>query len=232
MTTENIYVIIVAAGSGSRFGGPLPKQFCNLGGRPVVMRTIEAFSRALVGAHIVLVISEECEPLWARLCNEYSFDSPVTVYGGKTRFESVRNAMRMMPEGTGYVMVHDGARPFPPAEFFGDYISAISEGRADGVVPAVALTDSIREVADGGTNRSADRSRFRAVQTPQVFNAAMLKGAYDTADEMTDGPFTDDASLLTAMYPESVIELGEGSYKNIKITNPGDMALAEFYLNH
>lgn len=229
VSSDKIHIIIVAAGSGSRFGGPLPKQFCDLAGRPVLMRTVDAFRTALPQATMSLVLSDSCMDLWHELCEAHDFVSPAVVSGGSSRYESVSNALTSIPHGVKIVMVHDGARPFPPVEYFSEYCADIVESGFCGVVPAVPVTDSLRHVGPDGSNTSVNRAEFRAVQTPQVFDAALFVKAYELSKAIS-ADFTDDASVMTAAFPDRRISLGRGSYRNLKITNPGDLALAEFYL--
>ncbi len=219
-----IHVVIVAAGSGTRFGGDLPKQFQILNGRPMVMTTIEAFRRALPGCRLRLVISEAMAADWAAMCRAHSdFPSPPTVFGGATRFDSVKAAVddiaRQGIAPGDLILVHDGARPLvTPA-----VIARVVEGaaRSGAAVPVVAVTDSLREVGPDGDSRPVDRARFRAVQTPQGFDAARLIAAYDRRDGAS---FTDDASVAEAA--GMTVTLVDGDYRNIKITNRGDLDIA------
>ncbi|MDE6703816.1 MAG: 2-C-methyl-D-erythritol 4-phosphate cytidylyltransferase, partial [Muribaculaceae bacterium] len=106
----SVNVIIVAAGSGLRFGAPLPKQFCNLNGRPVVMTTIEALRSSLSEARLTLVINPDMEDLWLDLCSKHNFKSPEIIHGGATRWESVRNAI-IKSDKAEIILVHDAVRP-------------------------------------------------------------------------------------------------------------------------
>ena len=222
------HIIIVAAGSGSPIGGPLPKQFCNLGGRPVLMHTVDAFRRALPGAGITLVLSQDGSDIWRGLCDTHGFDSPAVVIGGTTRYRSVCNAIATLSAALDFIMVHDGARPFPPAALLRDFQDLLA-GNYCGLIPAVPVTDSLRTVTADG-NRAVDRSEFRAVQTPQIFRAASFLDAYRQVSGSDERLFTDDASVLDAC--GMPLMLAQGSSRNIKITNPGDIALAEYYLSN
>ena len=220
------YCVIVAAGSGSRFGSDLPKQFCPLGGRPVLMTTIERAAACLPpGSEIVVVLSEGGVGLWEELCREHRFVSPRTVIGGATRWESVRNAIDSMPQGMQLIMVTDGARPLIEPDVVARLYQAV-EGDSIGAVPAIDLSDSIRQRLESGETEAADRSRFCAVQTPQLFPAAMLREAY----ALPYSPlFTDDASVEEAFTGRRVSVVA-GSPRTLKITHPADIAVAEFYL--
>lgn len=221
-------LIIVAGGSGSRFGGPLPKQFCDLDGRPVLMRTIDACRGAMAGLNIVLVLSEGMTDYWDMLCDTLQFESPEVVVGGATRFESVQRGLRRVPSDCEIVMVHDGARPFPSRDIFRRLIAAFDDPKCQGAIPAVALSDSLRRLLPGGASESVPRSDFRAVQTPQAFRAKLLLDANRKASAPA-ATYTDDASVMEAA-GYTRLALVEGDPRNIKITNPGDLALASYYL--
>lgn len=226
MSDKPVHVVIVAAGSGSRFGSDIPKQFVPLCGRPVVFYPIEAFRTAMPDAQITLVISPSMEELWRDLCAKHGFTSPRIVYGGATRWESVRNALGAYP-GRDTVYIHDGARPLVTPDLIKRLGAALSDGRADGALPAVALTDSIRELRGDGST-AVDRSHYRAIQTPQVFDGHKLKQAYRLPYSPT---FTDDASVMEAAGFDGIV-LVEGDSRNIKITHGGDIALAAYHIDN
>lgn len=228
---QNTHIIIVAAGSGSRFGSKVPKQFCLLQGRPVVMHAIDALREGCPGAQVTLVISESEAERWAELCAQYGFRSPATVFGGQTRFESVRNALGLTEPDKDIVMVHDGARPLVTRDMIHQLFYTLQTCEADGALPSLVITDSMREfdLSDEKLySRAVDRALYRTVQTPQLFPAAVILDAYRKADP--EGKFTDDASVVEAA-GYTKISLSPGSRSNIKITNPGDLELAEFYLS-
>lgn len=228
--TKKIHIIIVAAGSGSRFGGPLPKQFCDLGGKPVLMRTIESCRGVLPGIGMTLVLSEEMLDYWHMLCDTLQFDSPDITVGGDTRFESVRRGLATVEPGTDIIMVHDGARPFPTRAIFHALVEALEDKKCHGAIPAISVTDSLRKLtADKSSSNAVDRSDYRAVQTPQAFQAKLLIEANAKAAK-NDVAYTDDASVMEAA-GYSRLCLVPGDVRNIKITNPGDLALANFYLH-
>jgi 2-C-methyl-D-erythritol 4-phosphate cytidylyltransferase len=229
MALPYTYNIIVAAGSGSRFGGELPKQFCLMNGRPVLCHTIDAFRSALPNGEILLVLSEAHMELWRELCSRHSFESPRVVAGGASRWESVRNAVTTIatPVIGSVITVHDGARPLVDTRVIHDAVAAAARPGVDGAVPAVAVTDSVRLLNDDGSSTPLVRQRLRAVQTPQAFPAQLLREAY----ELPFSPeFTDDASVMSVFRPHANIVLTEGSAENIKITHPADIALAEMII--
>lgn len=214
------YAIIVAGGSGKRFGSELPKQFLPLDGKAVLMRTIEKFDQA--GATIVVVLPAEHQQMWIDMCKESNFAVTHTIAnGGKTRFESVKNGIAAIEElaDGDLVAVHDGVRPLASVELLSRcYNTAQKTGSA---IPVVNPSDSIRQVMNDGTSHQLLRSSLRAVQTPQTFCAELLKGAYD----MEESPlFTDDASVVESAGHQ--VTLVKGEVTNIKITTPIDMIIA------
>lgn len=222
------HIIIVAAGSGSRFGTALPKQYCLLAGRPVLMHTIERLRAAAPDAGLTLVVSADMHAYWQELCAAEGFDSPAVVHGGASRSESVRNAMTAMTCVPDVVLVHDGARPLVDAACVQGVLAAMERADVDGAIPAVAVTDSLR-VCGAGTEMShaVDRSHYRAVQTPQAFRGRKLAEAYASVNKA----FSDDASLMEHCGYTNIV-LTPGTPENIKITNPMDIAIAETILSH
>lgn len=219
--TSKRYAIIVAGGSGKRFGSDMPKQFLPLEGKPVLMRTIEKFDQA--GATIVVVLPAEHQEMWMAMCKESNFAVTHTIAtGGNTRFESVKNgiaAIEGLADGD-LVAVHDGVRPLVSVELI-DRCFATAQ-RTGSAIPVVNPSDSIRQVMDDGTSRQLLRSSLRAVQTPQTFIAEWLKGAYDIEESPL---FTDDASVVEAAGHQ--VTLVDGETTNIKITTPIDMIVAK-----
>lgn len=226
MDYSRIFNIIVAAGSGSRFGADRPKQYCMLEGRPVLMHTIDNMRHALPGSNILLVISDNHRDLWDELCREHGFTSPLTVTGGCTRWQSVKNAIDSIPHGKADIItVHDGARPLIDAPFVSRIIDGIAD--ASGAIPVIPVTDSLRMISPDGTSSPADRSLFRAVQTPQAFRADRLIKAYSLPYRDS---FTDDASVMKeAGFGD--INLIDGDPHNIKITLPDDIDIASIYMH-
>lgn len=220
-----IYIIVVAAGTGSRFGSDVPKQFCLLDGRPVLMHTIDAFRKAIPAAGMTVIISAQERQRWDSLCDEYGFESPAIAYGGATRWESVKRGLESIPSSVpagAVVLIHDGARPLVDAATIKRVAGASIN--TDGAIPAIPVSDSLRRLTDDGVRSEAvDRSDFRAVQTPQGFALWRLREAYTLPYEDT---FTDDASVMAAAGFANIV-LVEGSPDNIKITNPRDIAIAE-----
>lgn len=224
---SKIYNIIVAAGNGSRFGAGCPKQYCLLDGKPILMHTIQRMRHALPQSEIILVISAAHTMLWEELCQTHNFQSPQIVIGGKTRWESVKNAIDIIsstPDSNSIITIHDGARPLIDDDLIHRIINGV-KGHS-GAIPAIAVTDSLRMLTDSGNSIAVDRSMFRAIQTPQAFDADKLIEAYRL--DYNDA-FTDDASVMTAAGYDDII-LVEGSNANIKITHPADIETALFYM--
>lgn len=219
--------IVVAAGAGHRFGGPVPKQFCLLWGRPVLMTTLERLHAAAPDAEITVVLSAEMMDEWRRMCAEHSFElAHSTVAGGATRAESVRAALRRIADSDsgslGWISIHDAARPMVTPEMFSRLTEALADD-VDGVIPAIPVTDSLRLVAPDGTSAAVDRSAYRAVQTPQLFHGPRRLAA-DRLELRPD--FTDDASVMEAAGYGRLV-LAEGDPRNIKITHSSDLARLE-----
>lgn len=214
--------LIVAGGRGLRMGGSLPKQFLPVGGKPVLMRTMEAFRAGEADVRIILVLSREQRAYWQQLCREYRFEvDHVVADGGETRFHSVKNGLELA-EGPGLTAVHDGVRPFVSAEVIARCYALAAEKKA--VVPVVDVVDSLRKV-DRTESVAVPRNAYRLVQTPQVFDTDLLKQAY--AQPYSPG-FTDDASVVEAFGVS--VTLTEGNRENIKITTPFDLKIAETLL--
>ncbi len=229
------YLIILAAGSGSRMGASQPKQFMLLGGRPVLHTTIEKFLLAEPDIRVITVLPRGWVEWWRRYCISVNFTCPQTfVTGGITRFHSVAAALRKVPDGA-VVAVHDGVRPFISVEGIRRLFALA--GVHQGVVPVLPCTDTMRPLRvrgeDAGAetlelipDMTADRSLLYAAQTPQIFHSEILKDAYSQPFETT---FTDDASVVERK--KIPLAYVEGERLNIKITTKDDLVLAEALLS-
>ena len=220
------FVIISAGGKGDRMGTSVPKQFLELEGFPVIMHTIRAFVEYSPQINIIIVLPETGLGHWDDLCNYYNFNiKHQTCTGGDTRFQSVKNGLAMIKED-GLVAIHDAVRPLVSPGLIGKcFLMAEQMGNA---VPVTDVTDSVREV-NGEENRPVDRSKFKLIQTPQVFEVSLIKKAYEQAYRPT---FTDDAGVVEFIGTQ--IHLLMGEKKNIKITTLDDMYIASALLkgNH
>ena len=213
------HIIIVAGGKGLRMGGEIPKQFLPICGKPVLMRTLEAFHAYDSAIHIILVLPVSQQAYWKELCVEYHFTLPHDVAdGGETRFHSVMNGLAKI-EGEGLVGVHDGVRPFVSQEVIARCYEESAEKKA--VIPVIGVVETVRQLVDG-ESVTVPRDQYKLVQTPQVFDVALLRKAYH--QEYTD-MFTDDASVVEALGEK--VHLVEGNRENIKLTTPFDLKLAE-----
>ncbi len=200
---ESVWTIVVAGGSGARFGGP--KQYETLGSQRVLDWSLAAARAA--GDGVVLVVPA------ADVAREGG------VAGGATRSESVRAGLAQVPGEATIVCVHDGARPFARSDVFARVVAAVVAG-ADGAIPGVAVTDTIKQVAaDGSVVHTPNRAELMAVQTPQAFRADVLRAAYTAGAAATD-----DAALVESAGGRVVVVAGDAN--NRKITDPDDLAWA------
>lgn len=217
------FVIITAGGSGTRMGSRTPKQFLEIGGKPVLRLTIEKFLAYDPDIRVIVTLPSSGKQWWKEYCETSGFIERYTMAnGGLTRFHSVKNALEYVPDGV-LVAVHDGVRPFVSTDFLSSMFDAAS--RCEGVIPVLPVVDSLREVGVDGSSLPVDRSRYVAVQTPQIFRSEMLKKAYSQAYSTL---FTDDASVFEAAGFK--VSLCEGLKGNFKITTPEDLSLAEAIL--
>ena len=215
------YVIIVAGGKGLRMGSDIPKQFLPIGGKPVLMRTLERFREYSKDLKIILVLPEAQQDYWQELCKKYNFEVEYQLAnGGQTRFHSVQNGLALVPDDAeGVVGVHDGVRPFPAVEVIRNCYETARTAKA--VIPVIPVVETVRHL-EGEGSVTVPRGDYRLVQTPQTFDIQLLKAA--NRQPYNDG-FTDDASVVESY--GHAITLVEGNRENIKITTPYDIVVAE-----
>ena len=215
------YIIIVAGGKGLRMGSDIPKQFLPIGGKPVLMRTLERFREYSADLQIILVLPKAQQDYWKQLCKEYDFKVEYLLTdGGETRFHSVQHGLALIPDDAeGVVGVHDGVRPFPSVEVIRNCYETAREKKA--VIPVIPVVETVRQLKDE-TSFTVPRNDYRLVQTPQCFDIQLLKAA--NQQQYNDG-FTDDASVVEAFGMD--VTLVEGNRENIKITTPYDLKIAE-----
>lgn len=228
------YVVVMAAGSGTRMGGDRPKQFIELGGKAVIQRTIEVFVKACPGITVITVLPESFMSHWKEYCLRRNFTCPqILVKGGITRFHSVRNAMEKVPEGA-IVAIHDGVRPFVTEQQVEDMFRKAESVPA--LIPVIPCVDTMKvlhthkgasgeEWYESVPGAVADRSVLFGVQTPQIFHSEVLKAAYQQA---YDTAFTDDASVVEK-YGKNLSYI-KGERFNIKITTQDDLVIAKAIL--
>ncbi|MDP4680241.1 MAG: 2-C-methyl-D-erythritol 4-phosphate cytidylyltransferase [Cyclobacteriaceae bacterium] len=217
------YAIIVAGGKGNRMGETTPKQFLLLAGKPILMRTIEAFYTASSQIELIVVLPSKDVELWNSLIQKYAFKiNHKTVPGGDTRFHSVQNGLGHVHDNS-LVAIHDGVRPLISAKIINlAYVDASKYGNA---IASVKLKDSLRKI-DINSNCSVNREDYRLIQTPQTFKSSSIIDAFN---QVIDTNFTDDAGVLESL--GGSIHLIDGDYHNIKITTKDDLVLAEAYFN-
>ncbi|MDD4993674.1 MAG: 2-C-methyl-D-erythritol 4-phosphate cytidylyltransferase [Paludibacter sp.] len=214
--------IIVAGGKGERMNADIPKQFLEIKGRPILMHTLEAFHCFDSNMKLILVLPAVQIEFWKNLCLKHNFTlTHQIVAGGNARFYSVKNGLEAI-EVPSLVAVHDGVRPLVSMETIQCCFDAAAE--FDAAIPVVDLVDSIRQLTENGS-LSVDRSSYKLVQTPQIFDAELLKKAYE---QEYSALFTDDASVVEALGKH--VQLVEGNRENIKITTELDLKIAETLL--
>ena len=216
------YAILVGGGSGSRMQQDIPKQFLLVAGKPVLMHTMEAFYQAEPRPELILVLNVDFHEYWEKLCATHEFTIPHSlVKAGQERFFSVKNGLKLV-KGKALVAIHDAVRPSIKKEKIEEAFSyAEMHGNA---VLAIQSKDSVR-ISDTKENKALPRELVYLIQTPQIFTSTMLKKAYQQEFRTS---FTDDASVVE--HAGVAIHLVEGDPKNIKITYPEDLVLAEVFL--
>ena len=219
MEEIKVGVVIVAGGSGSRMGSAIPKQFALVDGEPILVRTINNFAKAFPGAKIIVVLPAAQIDFWRNYSARFRVARHKIIEGGEQRFHSVKNGIEAITDWVDIIAIQDGVRPFASLEMIRDAAKcAVDHGSA---IPVVEAVDSFREVTDGGG--SVICTKLRVVQTPQIFEAGLIRAAYDTDFDIS---FTDDASVVEHSTPHRVT-LCRGERQNIKITTPDDMVFAE-----
>ena len=228
------YVIVMAAGSGTRMGSELPKQFIELDGKAILQMTIETFLKACPDVSVITVLPEAHMAYWRNYCLQHNFTCPqVLVKGGITRFHSVRNALAKVPEGA-VVAVHDGVRPLVSEGLVASMFESAESIQA--LIPVIPCVDTMKvlskcklpsgeEVLSTMPGATVDRSVLYGAQTPQIFHSEIIKEAYSLP---YDTAFTDDASVVEK-YGKSLSYI-MGERLNIKITTQDDLVLAKAIL--
>jgi 2-C-methyl-D-erythritol 4-phosphate cytidylyltransferase len=218
------FAVIVAGGSGTRMGQAIPKQFLQVGGKPVLIHTLEAFRRSFDDMELVVVLPTLHMETGRSMIDIY-FSEDTSIHltsGGETRFESVRAGVELAPDES-IVFVHDAVRCMVTPDLIRRcYETALQQGSA---IPVVAVKDSMRRLTVKGSE-VVDREVLRAVQTPQTFRSALLKKALQQPYEPS---FTDEATVVERYGTAVVLISGEDS--NVKITYPSDLLMAEQFFN-
>jgi 2-C-methyl-D-erythritol 4-phosphate cytidylyltransferase len=208
-----VWAIVVAGGSGQRFGQR--KQFATLGGRPLAEWAVRACRPVSDG--VVLVVPPGCR-------GDGDHGADLVVEGGSTRANSVRAGLAAVPADAAVILVHDAARPLAPEAVFRAVVAIVAGGEADGAIPGLPVSDTIKKVDDvQNVTMTLDRNELVAVQTPQAFRAGLLRQAHAAGAEATD-----DAALVEALGGR--VRVVEGDPRNVKITTPADLRTAEHFL--
>ena len=215
----NKTAIIVAGGKGERMNADIPKQFLEIKGKPILIHTLEAFMNFDASLQLILVLPAAQFEFWKTLCKKHALNIPhQIVAGGQTRFQSVKNGLDAV-KVPAIVAIHDGVRPLVSKETISRCFDAAAKFGA--AIPTMDSIESIRFVDVNGS-KSVDRNAYKMVQTPQVFDAELLKKAYEQEFSVL---FTDDASVVEAM--GITVQLVDGNRENIKITTEFDLIVAE-----
>ena len=221
MEEIKVGVVIVAGGSGSRMGSAIPKQFALIDGEPILVKTINNFAKALPGAKIIVVLPATQIDFWKNYSARFRVARHKIIEGGEQRFHSVKNGIEAITDWVDIIAIQDGVRPFASLEMIREAVKcAVEHGSA---IPVIEAVDSFREVTEDGGSKITDRTKLRVVQTPQIFEAGLIRAAYDTDFDIS---FTDDASVVERTTTHRVT-LCRGERQNIKITTPDDMVIAE-----
>lgn len=229
-------VIILAGGSGRRMGGSVPKQFMELGGKPVLWYSLKTFSEADFIDEIIIVAAEDhIQKVQDEIVDLYGFHKvSVVTPGGRERYHSVSNGLRALPGYTDYVFIHDGARPFVTPYTLERCLHYVEKHRA--AVAAVKSKDTIKISDDDSMAVSTpDRAHVWQVQTPQVFEYPLIRDAYEKLIDDEErlkaaGIAVTDDTMVVKMYADVDARLVESTYENIKLTTPDDMEYANFLL--
>lgn len=232
---KKCYAIVLSAGTGSRMGSSVPKQYLPLLDRPVIYYSLKAFEDSPYIDEILLVAgADDLSYVKEEIVDKYGFTKVTAILaGGKERYFSVAIALKKLEGKDGYVMIHDGARPMLTEEIIGRLYEGVCTYEA--VCAAVPVKDTIKVVDEEGfAVRTPDRKTVYAVQTPQVFSLPLITGAYEellqNPDTYRNVTVTDDAMVVECVYGKKVKML-QGTYENIKITTPEDMEVAKVYLS-
>ncbi len=210
----SVWVVVVAAGSGRRFGAS--KQFATLGGRPMVQWAVDASRAVADGVVLVLPAGEHLD---VDAAPGLRSGADVVVSGGDTRPASVRAGLAAVPESAQVIVVHDGARPLASPALFRAVVAAVTGG-ADAAVPGIAVADTLKRVVHDTVTDTVARDGIVAVQTPQAFRADVLRRAHESGSEATD-----DAGLVESL--GATVRVVRGEARNIKVTTAADLEVAQ-----
>lgn len=221
---KSVAAIICAAGPASRFGGKRKKQFVDVAGRAVAVRSVELFANLDDVKQLLLGISEEDEELvtvkWGAKLKFYNVK---TFFGGPERFDTIDRGLKLVKDDIDLVAVHDACRCCAGEQLIADVIAAAAKTGA--AIPACPVAATIKEVKDSAVVRTVDRAGLYEAQTPQVFETALLKKAYENLDNLDKNRVNDDSFLVEAL--GHAVSIVEADSSNIKITRRSDVPVAE-----
>ena len=225
---EKITAVVLAAGAGKRMHSDVHKQYMMLAGRPVLFYALQAFAESAVTDIVVVVGAGEIDYCRKEIIEKYHIQKVCAVVeGGRERYHSVYEGLKAA-DGSDYVLIHDGARPLVSADIIKRSMQAVKEYRA--CVAGMPVKDTIKIAdEDGYAKLTPERSKVWQIQTPQSFSYPLVYEAYRKMLADEDSAITDDAMVVERMTNQPV-KLIEGNYRNIKITTPEDMLIAEMYL--
>ncbi|MBQ9504196.1 MAG: 2-C-methyl-D-erythritol 4-phosphate cytidylyltransferase [Lachnospiraceae bacterium] len=226
--------IVLAAGKGRRMGGKVPKQYLELGGKPVIYYSLKTFEESFIDEVVLVCTEGEEEYCRKEIVIKYGFSKVVKIVaGGRERFNSVYNGL-MASNGCDYVFIHDGARPFVTQHVLDRCLHYVEKYRA--AVAAVPAKDTVKlENGDGFIKTTPDRSLVWLMQTPQVFDFHLIRDSYEKLTDQEErlrsaGVTVTDDTMVAKMFADVDAKLVESTYFNIKITTPEDLILAEAIL--
>ena len=225
-----VTAIVLAAGSGSRMNQKKEKQFLLLDGKPVLYYSLRTFEASIVDEIILVTKEKDIDYCRQEIVEKYGFTKVRRIVsGGKERYDSVQRGLKAADKRNNIIMIHDAARPFVTNRMILDSISAARRYKACTV--AVPVKDTIKFVDEYEFGvETPDRSTLYIIQTPQTFDRGLLREAYDRLRISGDKDITDD-TMIVERYLDQRVKMVEGSYKNIKITTPEDMPVAEALLS-
>jgi len=219
---EKVTAIIVAAGRGTRMGSDIPKQYMTIAGKTILDTTLYKFEKSNYVDEIILVVNkEEIDHVVTNIACDYEKITKV-LKGGETRTESVYEGIKMASKNLGILLIHDGVRPFISYNLINAIVENAYQYKA--CIPVIDVVDTIKQVEDGFALKTLDRKTLKAVQTPQAFDYSLIRECYDKAI-FEDTNFTDDSSIVE-FYGYKVKTI-DGLTRNIKITTPLDLRIAE-----
>ena len=222
-----VAAIICAAGPASRFGGKRKKQFVDVAGRAVFLRSVELFSSRDDVKQILLGISQEDEELVSvKWGVNLKFFNVKTFFGGDERFDTARKGLALIKDDIELIAVHDASRCCVTAELIDKVITAA--GKSGAAIPACSVTATIKEVKDNAIIRTVYRSGLYEAQTPQIFERSLLKKAYENLKNLDESKISDDSQLVESLGHK--VTIVESDSSNIKITRQSDIAIAEAIL--